>query len=74
LDTEIRFTVVSHNQEWLMKSLTLIFIHNLISSILIFLKLEEVISWSWWVVTAPIWGVSCLLVGVFAIFGIWGLI
>ena len=57
-----------------MKSLTLIFIHNVISSILIFLKLEEVISWSWWIVTAPIWGVTCLLVGVFGIFIIWGIL
>lgn len=27
------------------------------------LKLTEVIAWSWWWITAPLWGVAAVLIG-----------
>lgn len=32
------------------------------------LKLTEVIDWSWWWVTAPLWGGIALILGVLALF------
>ncbi len=38
------------------------------------LKLTDVITWSWWWVTAPLWGPPAFVFGVAAIgFSIWGL-
>ena len=31
------------------------------------LKLTGVINWSWWLVTAPLWGCFCLLLGIYLI-------
>ena len=32
--------------------------------ILMTLKLTGFINWSWWMVTAPLWGPTCLVLGV----------
>jgi hypothetical protein len=34
------------------------------------LKLTNVINWSWWWVTAPLWGGFALLGGIFVLIGI----
>lgn len=31
------------------------------------LKLTEVIDWSWWWITAPLWGPAAFLVGIFIV-------
>lgn len=37
---------------------------GLLAIVFITLKLTGVIDWSWWWVTAPLWGVSAVLAGV----------
>lgn len=43
---------------------------DLLFLIFLVLKLTNVIDWSWWWVTAPIWGPLCLALGLFLMIGI----
>lgn len=36
--------------------------------VFLILKLTHVINWSWWWVTAPLWGVVLLVIIIFAMF------
>jgi len=36
--------------------------------IFLILKLTSVISWSWWLVTLPLWGPTALFLGIAALF------
>lgn len=40
---------------------------GLLAIVFIVLKLTKVIDWSWWWVTAPLWGGFALLVAIFII-------
>ena len=40
---------------------------NLLALIFIVLKLTKVISWSWWLITLPIWGPIAIVLGLIAI-------
>ena len=42
--------------------------------IFLVLKLTSVISWSWWLVTLPLWGPTALLLGIAVVFIIFGII
>lgn len=44
-------------------------IGTLLFLIFLTLKLTHVIAWSWWWVTAPIWGVFVVVVGVIFVAG-----
>lgn len=41
---------------------------GLLAIVFITLKLTNVIAWSWWYVTAPLWGGVALALGCFAIY------
>ena len=43
---------------------------DLLFLVFLVLKLTNVIDWSWWWVTAPLWGPLCLVLGLFSIIGI----
>ena len=47
---------------------------GLLFLVFLVLKLTGVITWSWWWITAPLWGGFALAVVVFAIIGIVALI
>ena len=41
---------------------------GLLAIVFITLKLTDVIDWSWWYVTMPLWGGLALVVGCFAVY------
>lgn len=47
---------------------------NLLFLVFLVLKLTKVINWSWWWVTAPIWGPIALVVAILIVVGIVALI
>jgi hypothetical protein len=48
---------------------------GLVFTVFLTLKLTHVIDWSWWWVTAPLWGGCALVLSVFAVIAIvWGII
>ena len=47
---------------------------NLLFLVFLVLKLTKVINWSWWWVTAPIWGPLALAVAIIIVVGIVALI
>lgn len=47
---------------------------NLLFLVFLVLKLTNVINWSWWWVTAPIWGPIALVVAILIVVGIVALI
>lgn len=47
---------------------------NLLFLVFLVLKLTKVINWSWWWVTAPIWGPLALVVAILIVVGIVALI
>ena len=40
---------------------------GLLTLLFIGLKLSNIIAWSWWWVTIPLWGVGALLITIFAL-------